>query len=744
MKLSWFFGFFLVSGFCSLVYEVVWLRLAMASFGVTTALVSIVLSVFMAGLALGSWLVGRLAPRFEAKPPASPLRFYALTELFIAVLGMAVPRGLEWGRIVLEQVGSGVSWGSSSYYLASGTWIALTLLPICTCMGATFPLAMSAIRKSLSAEAERSFSYLYSANVLGAISGTVVSAFFMVELLGFQGTLRVTAALNAILFASAFIASFAEDRSGAPRAKDPAGGSSEALLRSHGKGILWLLFTTGLASMAMEVVWIRQFTPYLGTVVYTFAAILALYLTATFLGCMAYRLWARSHEPAEESTAWTVAWMAVGLFCLIPLVSADPRLPLTARQLHGAFRVALGIMPFCAVVGFLTPMLVDRWSRGDPNYAGTAYAINVVGSILGPLLAGFVLLPWLGERWALLTLAAPLFAIGGLASLRQRPVTAAALPFGRSPRALFGVMAALSLSMTALTEDFESIFPRRVVRRDHTATVVATGEGMQKQMLVNGVGMTSLTPITKMMSHLPLAFLSDPPQSSLVVCFGMGTSFRSLLSWGIRATAVELVPSVPSLFGYYHGDGAKLLYSPLARIVIDDGRRFLERSRETYDVITVDPPPPVSAAGSSLLYSREFYAVVKKRLRPGGILQQWLPRWVEPIVLSSVARALGDSFPYVRVFNSFTGDGFHFLASMSPILATPASVLAGRLPPGAVADLLEWGPASTAMEQFQAVVSREIPLARVIAAAPGAPVLQDDRPVNEYFLIRVTFRAART
>ena len=91
-----------------------------------------------------------------------------------------------------------------------------------------------------------------------------------------------------------------------------------------------------------------------------------------------------------------------------------------------------------------------------------------------------------------------------------------------------------------------------------------------------------------------------------------------------------------------------------------------------------------------------------------------------------------------------TGDGYHFLASMSPIPATPASVLAGRLPPGAVADLLEWGPASTAMEQFQAVVSREIPLARAIAAAHGAPVLQDDRPVNEYFLIRVTFRAAGT
>ncbi len=745
MRLIWFFAFFLVSGFCSLVYEVVWLRLAMASFGVTTALVSIVLSVFMAGLALGSWGVGRLTRGLETQPAATPLRLYALAELFIAS-GIVVPHALEWGRALLAGVGSGASWGSSSYYVASGSWIALVLLPYCTCMGATFPLAMSAIRKGFSAEAERSFSYLYVANVVGATSGTVASAFVMVELLGFQGTLRVTAALNAILAAAAFAASFAPAPpwrvpAGARSATAPADAASEVRLRVRGHGVPWLLFTTGLASMAMEVVWVRQFTAYLGTVVYAFAAILALYLTATFLGSRAYRAWARSHGPGEDAAAGTLAWVLVGFLSLLPLVTADPRLPLAAGPLPAALRVAVGIMPFCAAVGFLTPMLVDRWSRGDPNHAGTAYAVNVVGGIFGPLLAGFGLLPWMGERWALLTLAAPLFAIGGLVAVRRHPVIGA-LAFGGRPRALFAVMAALALLVLAVTKDFESIFPKRVVRRDDTATVIATGDGMRKLLLVNGVGMTYLTPITKMMSHLPLAFLPTPPQSSLVVCFGMGTSFRSLLSWGIPSTAVELVPSIPALFAYYHGDGAELLRSPRARIVIDDGRRFLERSPEAFDVITIDPPPPVEAAGSSLLYSREFYSLVKRRLRPGGILQQWVPGG-EWFLLSSVARALDDSFPFVRVFNSIEGWGFHFLASMRPLPPTPASVLAGRLPPGAVADLLEWGPARTAEDQFQAVLLREIPLVRLIAAAPGAPALEDDRPVNEYFLLRRTFRGAR-
>lgn len=739
MKPWWFFGFFFVSGFCSLVYEVVWLRLAMASFGVTTPLVSIVVSVFMAGLGLGSWLVGRLSRGFERQPVAAPLRLYVLAELIIAGSGITVPYEFEWGRDLLERAATGAAWGSSSYYLASGGVVALALLPFCTSMGATFPLAMSAIRRAFPRGAERSFSYLYFANVLGATAGTVASAFFMVELLGFRRTLLATAALNVLVAAAAFAASFASPGSRVSPAAGPALASPGAPALARGTSVPWLLFVTGLASMAMEVVWVRQFTPYLGTVVYAFAAILALYLTATFAGSWAYRTWARSRGPAGVSIGEALAWVVVGLLSLMPLAAADPRLPLPDGSLAAALRVGLGIMPFCGVVGFLTPMLVDRWSGGDPHRAGAAYAINVLGSILGPLVAGFGLLPVVGERWALLTVATPLLAIGALAAMRPPSGALAPLPSGRV-RVLFAGSLTLALLLVGVTRDFESLFRPRIVRRDASATVIATGEGRRRLLLVNGVGMTYLTPITKMMAHLPMAFRPTPPRNTLVICFGMGTSFRSLLSWGVPATAVELVPSVPALFGYYHEDGPALLRSSPGLIVIDDGRRFLERSPDMYDVITIDPPPPVQAAGSSLLYSREFYVVVRKRLRPDGLVQQWLPGG-EPIVVSSVARALRSVFPHVRVFTSIEGWGYHFVASMQPIPATPAGQLAARLPPRAVTDLLEWGPAATAEGQFEAVLSREIPLGLVIAFARDAPTLQDDLPVNEYYLIRRIVRA---
>jgi spermidine synthase len=198
---------------------------------------------------------------------------------------------------------------------------------------------------------------------------------------------------------------------------------------------------------------------------------------------------------------------------------------------------------------------------------------------------------------------------------------------------------------------------------------------------------------------------------------------------------VELVPSVPALFSYFHSDGDALLQLPRATVVIDDARRFLERTRDTYDVVIIDPPPPIEAAGSSMLYSTEFYHVIARRLAPGGILQQWLPS-PDPVVASSFAQALRRSFPVVRVFGSSPQFGFHFLVSFSPIQNRTAAELAARMPPAAARDLLEWGPESSVEAEFQAVLRNELPVTQLINPEPSVPVLTDDRPVNEYYFLR--------
>jgi spermidine synthase len=713
---AFFFVLFLVSGACSLVYQVVWLRLSMAAFGVTTPMVSIVIATFMAGLALGSWAAGRLA-RKPVPSSAIPLRFYALAELVIALSGDAVPRALAIGQRVVSGTPAG-AWDPGNYLL-SGLCVAAVLLPFCAAMGTTFPLAMWAIRRWRPDPAASSFSFLYLANVLGATVGTLASAFVLIELVGLTRTGLLAAGLNGLLAAAALVASLRVAPVPA-EAPEPVAGREEG---AAGAWLPALLFTTGLASMGMEVVWVRQFTPYLGTVVYAFAIILALYLLATFLGSVAYRRW-QGRLGAAAPPAWI--WPLLAFAGLLPLVTTDPRWPLPDSMSWGALRVALGVGPLSATLGFVTPWLLDRWSKGRPERAGGAYALNIVGCILGPLFSGFVLLPWLGERASLVAFCALLAAS---AVRTDRAVAAAA-----RLRTRWAAATAAGLLLVLLARDFETIFPQREVRRDHAATVIATGAGMHRRLLVNGEGMTKLAPITKMMAHLPLAFLDRAPQSALVVCFGMGTTFRSLASWGVDSTAVELIPSVPELFGFFHADGPALLQRPNARVVVDDGRRFLQRTRSSFDVITIDPPPPVEAAGSSLLYTREFYGVVRPRLAPGGIVQQWLPGG-DAVVLASVTRALAESFPHVRVFGSLETFGVHYLASDTPIPERTAAVLAARLPAAAGRDLTEWGPVPTPEGMFSIVLDRELLLSSVLAVSP-VPALTDDRPFNEYYLLR--------
>jgi spermidine synthase len=716
----WYFLFFFVSGFCSILYELIWLRLAMAQFSVTTAFVSIVLSMFMAGLGVGSVAAGTWIRRHGEEIRFPPLRLYALTELLIGVSALVVPMELAWGHRVLEAAAAHATLSPALSYLISGVWMALTLVPWCACMGATIPVAMFAIRSDARYEARRSFSFLYLANVLGAVAGAVVPL-FLIELYGFHGTLRVGSLLNATIAASAFAVTLvSRGRTERTDSRPPAVVSAEM---DQGKSILVLLFMTGLVTMGMEVVWIRLFTPYLGAIVYSFATILASYLLATFAGSQVYRWWSRNH--GQESR---LAWISLALLGLLPLLTSDNRIHLMIL-----LRVFLGVMPVSAVIGFLTPMLVDRWSGGDPDRAGRAYAVNVVGCIVGPLVSGFILLPLVGEHFSMLLFVLPWFVMA-LPSDSTRAMSLA-------PRVAAAVILLAAIAILFLTKDYETQFARREVLRDSTATVIAaevpneSGVGMRKRLLVNGVGMTYLTPLTKMMAHFPLASLDHPPREVLVICFGMGTTFRSALSWGIPVTAVDLVPSVPKLFHFFHADAAQVLASPQAHVVADDGRHYLERNPARYDVIMIDPPPPVQAAGSSLLYSQDFYAVVKERLQPGGILAQWLPQG-DSAVQASVARAVRNSFSYVRVFPSVEHYGWHFFASDRPIQNRSAAELVARMPATAVADMMEWGPANTPDEQFDLMLSAEMTTEQLIALAPTTPALEDDRPINEYFLLR--------
>ncbi len=646
------------------------------------------------------------------------------------------------------------------------------------------------------------------------MSGTLLTAFVLAETLGFQHTLWVAAAGNFLIAAISFrlgrrpslpllgqragvrvgvaqssTASPSLEKSGTRwNASLPDSTTEVAHNVQGGRIIEWILFSTGFASMAMEVVWIRAFAPVVKAEVYSFALIVAAYLGATFLGSLLYRRHLATRS--RRSVAELIALLSGAAF--LPILANDPRL-VEANFRHSIAPVSVmvvlaSICPFCAILGYLTPSLVDDYASGAPASAGKAYALNVLGCILGPLAACYVILPWLSERHALILLGLPFLGFyllsdrrsgqrGGLdsASVHTPSVAAAPtapaswphskrfapfeshrtsrsvwsawslLPLSTPPRYVSGCKMALGIITAAhlagaifVSESYEDYLFKSEkhieVRRDYAASVICFGDALDKRLLVNGLGMTILTPITKFMVHLPLVLHKGQPRSALIICFGMGTTYRSALSWGLPTTTVELVPSVTEAFGFYHADAAGVLSNPKGHIVVDDGRRYLDRTREKFDLIVIDPPPPMEAAGCSLLYSTEFYGLARQHLNPNGILAAWFPGGT-PDQFRAVLGSVPDSFPYMRVFDSVGETGEHVLASMQPIQSVAPAELAARLPARAKEDLLEWNPGLDPGAYLEQVVSHEVRVEEWLV--PGVRIT-DDRPYNEYYLITVT------
>jgi spermidine synthase len=756
--------FFVLSGASGLILQIVWLRKALAAFGVITPFASIVVSVFMAGLALGAWLGGRKVYGLSRRFGLPPLILYGLLELWIAVGAKTVPWLFESGRALLLPLGG---MNSGLYLALSSGVITVAMLPFCLAMGATLPVVMASLEEAEDAAPE-SFSFLYLANVVGAMLGAILTSVVLIELLGFARTLWVAAGCNGVAGVLALVLGRTavgrrESRDSEPvagpgsridrTASAPSGSTPDAPALDAPGTALAILFTTGLVTLALEIVWLRAFTPVLGTLVYAFSGVLTVYLGATWLGSWLYRRDWRRGRVASIGALLAAAAMTV----LLPLMAAMPEMiGAASARLKPALGpilpegptvvlitlTLLSIAPFCAVQGYLTPMLVDALGRGDPVRGGRAYALNILGSVIGPLLAAYVLLPTVGARWAMLLLALPYAGFGAQALVKAAPRMSS---WQRSAAVAVGLFVLVVGGYTGLFQrSFEEGGHLRnaVVRRDHTATVISAGAGMRRMLLVNGYGMTVLTTSTKVMAHLPLASLDHAPKKALVIAFGMGSTFRSLLSWDIEATAVELVPSVAGAFEFYHDDAGEIRSDPRARIVIDDGRRFLARSGERFDLITVDPPPPVETAGSSLLYAEEFFALAKSRLAPGGILHHWFPDGSAPesLIREAAMRSAAAVFPHIRLFRSLQGRGIHMLCTEEPLEIPDAERLLARMPESARADLREWLPRNLSLETFleRDVLARELSLEALIGPLDG-PTIIDDRPFNEYFAMRRLF-----
>ena len=672
----------------------------------------------MLGLALGSWIMGSFISKFVKKHRINTLYIYAFAELGIGIGAFVVPKLFLIGKNWLLSFGET---NSFAYLVLSALVIALIMLPWCFLMGTTIPLIIEFMRNKIIKDV-KVFSYLYLANTIGAIFGVIVSVFVLIELFGFNGTLFVAATLNTMLFIISLIISkfttlFTEPENTKNEEKVPGQDSPKSINILENYITLPILFLTGFISMGLEVLWTRMFTPIIETSVYAFATILFLYLFGTCVGLWKYRI-----DSKKNKTLSTRFLLNTLIFSLLAqIILNDPRLNL------GIYGIILSVLSFSCILGYLTPKQIDIKSRGSSAAVGKLYAINILGCIIGPLIASYFLLPFVGAKSAIILLCLPLvYFIYKLNTTKESHRNELFI-------SLIFIFLICNFFITTYEDGKEG--PNKVIKRDYNATVTAYKTDRRAELLVNGFGMTSKTTITKIMAHLPLILTQQQPSKVLTICFGMGTTYRSMMSWGIDTTAIELTPSVAKLFPYFFSDADAINKNLNGHIIIDDGRRYLQRSNEIYDVIAIDPPPPAEAAGSSLLYSREFYEIAKKHLSEKGILAQWYPGGND-LTLNAISRSIVETFPYAVAYRSAEGWGYHLLASRSPISSISPEQFLKKIPQNAKKDLMEWNFSNlTDLQYAQIILSGKIDIKNLLNNDKSIEVT-DNQPFNEYYLLR--------
>jgi spermidine synthase len=277
---------------------------------------------------------------------------------------------------------------------------------------------------------------------------------------------------------------------------------------------------------------------------------------------------------------------------------------------------------------------------------------------------------------------------------------------------------------------------------DEIAPVVAgmTTTG-RPRLWVMGTSMTALTVDARIMPLLPL-MIRPQAKSAAIVAFGMGSSFRTALRAGLDVEGVELVPSVPKMFPAFYADGPAVLADPRGRVIIADGRNHIELTSRRFDILVTDPPPPVTASGVSVISSKEYYEAGRARLVPGGVMMQWLPFGETVEDFKSHIRTFRAVFPNVMIGIGESGAGVFILGSEQPMQLTDEGILEALRRPNVIEDLSSAydSPVTDEAGWLQAIKSLVWLQGDDVARFAGdGPLITDDRPMPEYFLLRQLF-----
>jgi spermidine synthase len=738
---------FILSGAAGLMYEVVWSRQLVLVFGNTTQAVSTILTGFFGGMAVGSFLGGRLADRVR-----SPLRLYGLIEIVLVVVVLLTPVTFRLLHEVYRGVFPSIEGQPILLALIRFVLAVLALAPATVLMGATLPALTRSLTRGTHLSA--AFSRLYAANTVGAIVGTLVAGLILIELLGLTGTLVVAALCSAT---AGLVAILLSRQSAVTQAdtdvRTTSASPATTAIGARPRLALILAFVSGLTSLGYQVLWTRLLSSGTGNSTYVFTLILAMFLMGITLGAMVFS----SLRPRLRSVLGPIAVAQIAVatlaFAGLVLVIAHPERVDPSHPLDSAAAILapilLVVLPTTVVMGFTFPaastLLGDDTTQIAAN-AGRLLAANTIGSITATFLIPFLVIPLIGSPSAVAILAlinvgtavalilsqrrqAPLRSIGRIATAGASAVVAAAIVVG-----LLTPGTIVDPSVARIRSAGATLYASH---EDEIASVQA-GATVTPQLWVTGTAMTLLTVDAKLMPILPLAARPGSTKA-LTVAFGMGSAFRGALIAGLKTEAVELVPSVPAMFPYFYPDAAEVLANPNGRVIVTDGRNHLDLTTERYDIIVTDPPPPIFSAGVSVISSLEYYRAGLAHLNPDGIMMQWIPYGGTLDEFRAHVRTFRSVFPHVRILFGPGGYGLYMLGSSAAITFDDSTTRQVLSRPGVLEDISSAydSPANT-IDSWVAKIDQLtwISDGEVDRFTGIGPLIDDDHPLPEYFLLR--------
>jgi spermidine synthase len=751
LLISTLVALFFLSGASGLIYQVLWLRLLSLVFGITVYAASTVLASFMTGLALGSFLAGKFVDRIR-----HPLLWYGVAEVLVGLSALMTPAALDVVEHLYISLQPRIP---DAFPLVTALRFVLSfavLLVPTALMGATLPI----IIKSSLIRSERlgeRVGLLYATNTGGAILGTLLAGFYLIPTIGMSASFKLAAAINGLVGIAAVAASSVLSRrqrgSSASLTESEAtsaeGATSEDPLPDRIRKLVLIVFAlSGFASLAVEIVWFRLLALFLEVSTYAFTIMLATFLLGITAG--SYLITPLMKRRADWLRALALIEMAIGIITLVSFIvlkhvygwflGSDAQSPIPfIASIEGMIAIALIVVfPATLLMGVAFPIGLRLWAAGGDGGAarigeriGIFYSLNVLGAIAGSIVAGFLLLPWLGGRVSLIVLSV-VSLLSGLLLLKAAEgwKDRSFVRVGGIGVIVFAVVAVLMPNPFAIVQMQHKAGEQLLWREEDvqkTVSVFREPTGTLA-MYLDSVPQTSDKPvgvrIHQRIGNLGLA-LHPNPKEILVIGLGGGATPGAIgVHDGVQVDVVELSEAVAHGAEWFRHVNYDVLNQPNTNLRIDDGRNHLLLTKKRYDIITADVIFPFHA-GSSNLNSVEYFKLAYKALKDDGVMVQYVYRRNES-QYKLIARTFQSVFPHVSVW----AKGGLLVGTKQPLLVDRA-VFDQKLENPVTKRVFK----STSLGSFEDLLRLYQTDGETLGRFVGAgPLITDDWPFVEFFL----------